>query len=517
MSDVGGMGNYFVPHPRYMKASLFPIDDPIDIMWSAAIFVATMYVGNLWGDYYSVAWVLGISLWLLTMSPVFRTKDERLYYLILIAPFIELGYVLKKGYIWKTGQRPNFPYEVHDFGSMGLIYDTNDKSYSLPFKVKGSRVGTYMLDEQWGWNRQLADIIERASISTGLRGLEFTFGYGIRSEDPFVVQYMLTALGNVDAVLPEALVTNKAPKDYTALDERFVNLRTIANEMEEMGLGAAKPTMTVTVTVKKSRKFEKILKKGVAYSEDLQGQTLIQVRNTLVSLLQNVYEDPQLMNGAEAQEYLYLQRTANPQVYYAEKMEAQAAAAMRQQEGSDADDDAVSVLNDTYHAPQQYIRAHPKCLAMDGTYGTTFRLTEVPLDQPPVDYFRDFSGIFDIPALYFSVSITGRTKKGSTQYATKDASSRVSKTFREMSGTEQDGIVAEEAAMKEEAERRRLRANYTVDFVPRITILSDDRAQLEKWAREADAQLQQRQLGPARVKWRFRQRREVLPGLLHLP
>lgn len=524
MSNSSEVGNYFVPHPRHMRASFFPITEFSDFVWTALVALAFGSLGSAWGEFSSIAWVLGFAFWVITMWPVVPSKDERLFFLVLIAPVIELAFVLRGGRIWSKGKKVKYPYEVREIGPMGLIYHLERKTYSMVFYVDGSTISTYDLVSQMGQNSQIAQIIRRASAITGLKGLQFTFGYDVRPEDPFAVRYMLANMGNVDVLLPEVLATSKPESEYTREDRRMIKLRGIANEMEMMALNAAKTTMSITVTVKDNRAFQKIIREGYVYNQDIRRQTLVQITNALAALLKTVYENPRMLNGDQAEEHLRMTRdVARIQDFYARKMLESAAAEEARLNGSHRPVEVIrpvqveTTVQDVFHAPEENITAHSDCLEMDGTYAALIKLVEFELDQPPVNYVRDFSDVFNVPALYFSVNVTGQSKKGSIQFLAKDASNTVSKTLRRMSDSERSGILAEEAALKEDEELRRLRTSYTVDFVPSVVILSDDRDALDLSVLETTGQFTERQLGPSRVTGRFRQYREVLSALSHIP
>lgn len=528
MSDASEVGNYFVPHPGRMRVSFFPITEVTDYVWSAFVAAAFYGLGLLWGDFSSIAWVLGAGFWVATMWPMIPSKDERLYYLALVAPVVELRYIFRRGKVWVKGQKERYPYQVHVIGPMGLIYHIFNRTYSMVFITQGSLISTLNLVAQRGQNGQMAQIIRRASASTGLKGLKINFGFDMRPEDPFAVRYMLAAMGNVNVILPDVLDKGVPERDYTRKERRLVKLRGVANEMEDMALAAAKVTMSITVTVKDNGKFQKILREGYAYNQDMSRQTLVQVRDTLAALLKTVWEDPRMLDGREAEEY---SRTrwdiAKSQTFYTQQMLQRAEEEERQMElkrtgglnalEQNAGVSSLQKQSQHFHSPEEYITAHADCLAMDGTYATTIKLTEMSLDQPPVDYIRDYSGIFNTPALFFSIDVMGQTKKGSIQYFGKDAQNSVKSVARQMAGAEKTGIAAEEAAQQEYEEMRRLRASYTIDFIPSITVLADNRDIMEQWAMATVAQNTEMQFGPARVTGRFRQVREVLPSLMHIP
>jgi len=519
MAKDAETGNYFVSHPTRMRVNFFPMDEASDYVWSVILIVLSIVFNALWQDFGAFAWLIGFVLWIITMWPVVPSKEERLYYLVFIAPFRELYQMYKKGVIWKNGQKEKFPYEVHEFGKMGLIYDTSKQTYSMVFGMTGSAASTLSLLGQYGHNAQIAEILRRASASTGLRGLQVTFGYDIRPENPLAVRYILSEMGDINVMLPEALMNDKPVEDYTAKDKREVALRQIANEMEMMALDASSVTMVYVITMQNNRVFRKILRSGEFYSHQVRRQSLIRIKETLTTLLRTVAQGIEMYDGDQAEEYLRKCRDIAHYYEYCGLINQQLAAG---EEGSEqdellTDEEKVKIL----HAPNEHIIANQDSLTMDGTSGSVVRITEFPLDQPPVNYVREYSSVFNLPAPFFSVNVTGKTKKGSVQSFTKETTNTLTDAARTMTGRQKRGVAQEEMETEREAEERRLRASYTIDFKPSVAILAADdengRDNLDLQVLATIDQLKEKGLGPVQVTGRFRQFNEVLSAITHIP
>ena len=513
MSTQEGVGNYFVPHPKRMRVNFFPIEDVSDYIWSIVLLFGGLTLSTFWGDFGVLAWLLFGVFWLFTMWPIFPSKDERLYYLIFISPFRELFQVYKKGVIWKKGQKDKYPYEVREFGKMGLIYNVSKGTYSMVFRMTGSLASTLSLVGQYGNNASIAEILRRASASTGLKGLQVTFGYSVRPENPFAVRYELAERGDINVILPESLMQEKPEEEYTAVDRREIFLRQIANEMEMMALDGTLVTMVYVVTINDSRVFRRILRQGEFYSQQVRRQSLIRIKETLTTLLRTVAQGVEMLNGDQAEEYLRQSRDVARAYEYYGLVNQRAA------EGEDTltKDEQTKLL----HAPSESITANADSLTMDGTSGTVIRLTEFPLDQPPVNFVREYSSVFDLPAPFFSVSITGKTKKGSVQSFAKSTGNTFADAARSVTGREKKGLAQQELESEREDEERRLRASYTIDFRPSVAILAADenksRDSLDLQVLATIDQLREKGLGPVHVTGRHRQYNEVLSTITHIP
>ncbi len=517
MAQNSGVGeNYFIPHPRTMRVNFFPFD-VFDYVWTSLIFVACLLLAQSWGDFGSLAWLVFGAIWFVTMWPIFPTMNERLYYLGLVAPFKELYFHRKKGYIWRKGQKEKYPYEVREFGKMGLIYTLDRQTYSMIFSMKGSPVAALSLVSQYGHNAQHAEILRRASASTGLRGLELTLGYDIRPENPFAVRYELALGGDLNVVLPEALVNGTPESEYTAKDHREVFRRQIANEMELMALDAPQVSMVAVFTIKDNRVFRRILRQGMFYSHQVRRETLVRIRENLTTLLRTVYEGVEMLNGDQAEEYLRKSRDiAEIYEFYSQMDEFYSDEEQRRTMQGD-ESFVPSSDRPVYHAPFDHIIANPESLTMDGTSIALIRLTEFPLDQPPVDYLREYSSVFNLPVPFFSLNVSGKTKKGSLQSFIKGPRETFMDTTLEMVGNAKGGSEQDEVNERREAERQRLKASYTIDFKPSVVILAANQEDLDSQVLSTIDLLREKNLGPVHVKGRFRQWREVLSTVTHLP
>jgi len=519
MAKDDGVGNYFVPHPTRMRVNFFPLDDVFDYVWSAILLCLAFVLDAQLQDFGTLAWLFVAILWTVTMWPIHPHKDERLYYLSLVAPLRELYSIYKKGVVWKIGQKEKFPYEVREFGKMGLVYDLNKGTYSMIFRMSGSAASTLSLVGQHGHNAQIGEILRRASASTGLKGLQVTFGYDIRPENPYAVRYILSQSGDINVILPEALVNGKPLEEYTAKDHRETSLRQIANEMELMALDATMPTMVYVVTMQDNRVFRRILRRKEFYSQQVRRQSLIRIKETLTTLLRTVGQGIEMLDGDQAEEYLRQCRDiALINEYYGLKHQKLAAEG---EFGTDSEALSSEEQNKVLHAPNNHIVANPDSLTMDGTSSTVIDITEFPLDQPPVNYVREYSSVFNLPATFSSVSITGKTKKGSVQSFGRETGNLFGDAARSLTGREKRGVAREEMETEREQEERRLRASYTIDFKPSVAILAADnengREDLEIQVLATIDQLREKGLGPVPVTGRFRQFNRVLSAITHIP
>lgn len=522
-------GNYYVPHPLKRKADFFPIEDLSDFMWIAFVLTSVSIIANqVVDEFRSIVYLIGAVFLILTLYPVFEKKHERLYYLFVVAPILELYYILRRGKIYRDGDKEKWPYEVRAFGDIGLIYHLDKGTYSMVFKTSGSTMSTMNLTAQMGQNSMLAKIIRRASAATKLRGMKISFGYDIRPENPFAVSYMLAKTGAPNVLLPEAVMSGKPLESYTRQDRRETYLRQIANEMEEMAFYATRPdNMVFVVTIKDNRVFRKILRRGEGWTGEVRNQTIFLIRETLTLLLKKVAQDVRLITGPEAEEYLQVARSITDayQMYTEQHLHN---AALHEQQEEDAVPDALIELesgetekpSEEYRfapAPQREITAYSDALSMDGTYGTVIELTEFPLDQPPVDYLRDYSPVFNLPADFFTLNVMGQTKKGSLQSFTHDLGNLMSDSTRSLLGREKQGLKAELLQEKRDEEAHRLNTTYTINFTAEVAILATDREKLEDQALRSINLLGEETMGPARVTGRFRQFKALRAAITHIP
>jgi hypothetical protein len=529
MSDRSDEANHFIITPTRQRINFFPLVG-LDWPWTYIIaFIVLIFVAFN-GEYANLVIAAGATVWVLTMLPAPK-KDERIYYLFLVAPFKELFLALKKGVDWEATARQKkvlnaqgkYPYEVRVFGSMGLVYHLFDRTYSMVFRVSGSNISVENLITQHGMNARFGDLVIKASAITKLKGLLVTFGYDHRPVNPYEVENVFAERGALDAVRPLALAENKDIEDYTPYDRRMAFHHQLYNEMIQMPALGSAPQMVYVVTVDDNRKFRNILKRSQFYQSELRNQPLIRIKNTIMSQLSMLAEGVEMLDGFAAEEYLRRAWDIELEGYFDE-------IEIRLAESIDNTSGETEYDNENNHAPRESIVAHSDRLQLDGTHISTIKLTEGPLDQSPVNFIRDYTSVFDLPARYYSVSVTAQTRKGSAQYTRREAAGTVASVATSMLDAGPSGVKRERMEEERDEGMRLLDASpYTADYSIRIAILnthpytveSDDPDNpiigLEDEVTNCIDALTKDRLGPEAVTMRFRQKMEALSTITHIP
>lgn len=529
MLDRKNDTNYFVVTPTRPRTNFFPLVG-WDYPWTVLMSIITLLFIAQYRDLSNLVVAIGLVVWVVTMLPA-RKKEERVYFLFLVAPFIELILTLKSGVDWKSSNKQKsaansarkYPYEIREFGSMGLVYNLFDHTYSMIFEVTGSNISVENLVTQYGMNARFGDLFLKASAITKLKGLLITFGFDIRPESPYEIENVFAARGALDVVKPLAQAEAKDIKDYTQYDHRMAFYHQLYKEMVSMTKPASSPQMVYVVTVDDSRKFRSILKKSKYYSSEMRKQPLIRIKNTIMSQLSLLADDVKVLDGFSAE--LYLRRAWDVKLEgYFEEIELRLASSIDETGGEYEYD------QENNHAPREIIAMHPDRLQMDGTHLSTIVLTENPLDQSPVNFVRDYTSVFDLPANYYSVSVTAKTKKGSRQYNVRAASSTIASVSTDILDAGVSGVRRERMEQERDEGMRMLDASlYTADYTIRIAILNaepftletDDpdkpRIGLEDEVISCVDALTKDGLGPEPVTMRFRQKMEALSAVTHIP
>ncbi len=522
---------YFVSHPRTPKRSIFPLTTA-DIMWIWIIAIVAAYIGSFFVGFQNLVYIGAFIFVFATLMPA-PGGDDSWYYITLVAPIRNFLIWRRHDVIWKEGMSDDmYPYKVHVFHDIALVYYTVRRTYSVVFLVGGSNISTLKLGGQMGVHASIKDVIEKAAVQTGIDGIRINYGYDILPGNPFDVSYANIERVNLNALSKSLRITDKPEGEYSPEEKRWSFRRQLLNEMEEAGVQGTNPRMVYTVTFKNNRVFRKILKRKVFWSSDLRKQSLVSVRDTLTKLLGGIYEDVQVLGQEALEAYLRQARdVAKIHFYYGENHLAMV-------EAEDKDEN-VMFPSDRF-APSQHIIAKNDRLQIDGTLATVFELDEFPLDQPPVNYVRDFSGVFDLPVMFFSTDIAGKSRSGRARRVFVDVANTFGDQGMKFIGRERSSRKEAKVEESREQEAERIDRKYTVDFKPTVAVYgvtdTNDFQRLynrylnspefsgmtpeEIFAyevKQADNHLDLHGLEPVRVKGRFRQMETVLGTIMHIP
>lgn len=512
----------YVKHPTKMRANFLNLDEPGDMPWTILVGITAFALISFGYVGVTIGVIAAVAVWIISMLR-WGKQAERIYAMLFVVPFKEFALEKRKGIIFrattdskrvrrKKSLETAYPYEVREYDNMGLVYHKRRATLTMIFVASGSAMSSLSLSRQFAFNQRIAGTILRASAAVGIKGLELCFGLNIRPGSPYEVSDNLLEYGNMDALVPKALSDNKPLEDYT--DEDFMNdfLSRVAidlqNEMSENGPDAQ---IVFTVTIKESRALRRISqrKSGEYELREIRNEPLVRIRDTVLEQWGRVADDVRMLNGDEVEAHL---RTSRDIVmvkdFYDDQNDRTTSA------------DPADAAERNFHAPMSSITAEKESLEIDSTHMASFKLTGFPdqMDEPPVDFIRERTSVYAIPAEYYSVSIQMRTQKTGWQYRLAEGGANLRGAAGSLIGARTSGPRVERREQESYEELTKLDGTvYSVSFIPIVTVLATNAEDLEDAAYACHKTLSVEQFEPVRITGRFRQLDTVLSAITHIP
>ena len=314
-----------------------------------------------------------------------------------------------------------FPLEVRgmvlrDSSEVGLIFHKQKRTYSMVFKIDGSRFRSMSHMNQYLTIMGFADIIKQATVTAGLRGLNIAMGVRNRPQDQWLIPETMKKVASMEVIMPEAILSEKNPEAYTLDDKINVALYEMQAEgFAELTVQSYSTDMMVVVTVKENddlrKAFETKNKKNEMSEKVFRRLPITRIKNIVFPKLNNLVGGGTIILDVQgAERYLRKARdVATLFHYYNEAEEQLILNKERQRAGIEVAED---VIYDRY-LPVSHIISSKTGVNIDGTYATVLDMTEFPREEAFAHAMADLT---DAVSRFTSFSVIGQSHSSNLEY-----------------------------------------------------------------------------------------------------
>jgi hypothetical protein len=498
-----------IRHPRTRRARFFAFSG-LDGPWTIVCGVIGLAVALLLdhGSQFGLAIVAAAIVWAWTMtvpkrsavgSHKFKLNDRRYQWPIFMVK--EAVHAIQKGVVWIASAKEVEQLEaqqVDESTTIGLPYHQGKGTYSMVFKADGSHFSSLSRAELYLEIIKISQMITKATATAGIGGLNIGMGVRNRPQDQWLLPEMMLEVGDINAILPEALLTGKSEKEYTLEDKQNMFLYKLQQQFPQVTVQSYDVDMVIVVTVKQNSVLKRSSNNQKMTVKEMKRLPIMRIRDIVLPLLERQIGDVTILDLEGAERYLRKARDVTTLYEYYESAHSSIAHARRKEMGlEDAAVDESRVETYDRYLPNSHIIVSKDHLHIDGTYIGVIDLTTFPADEV---YAHEMPFLYDAISRWSSMSVIGRTVSSNGEYTVSNTASSVMSDVFDAVGRLRSGPRAER---KEAEQTDRLtemdRSGFNQDYVVRFATLATSEDDLEEeLALDFDRLLGQG-LGPERV------------------
>lgn len=310
-----------------------------------------------------------------------------------------------------------FPLEVRGFAishdaNIGLIYNKTKMTYSMVFKASGSKVRDASRKSQYNTVLRYAGLIKKATATAGLRGLNVSMGIRNRPQDQWLIPETMLEVGDLDVILPQALIEEKPVSDYTEDDQMDMELNELLADLAELGVQSYSVDMMIVITVKENDALRKAYKNAKMSEKEYRRLPIVRIQNVVLPTLNRIVGGGVEILDVEGAER-YLRKALDVSTLFYFYGDAEETTVLKRERAEAGIEEVVDSSKYNRYLPKGHIISTNTSVNVDGTYGSVLDMTTFPKGEL---YVHDMPVLTDAEARWSSFSVIGQTVRSGLEY-----------------------------------------------------------------------------------------------------
>lgn len=310
-----------------------------------------------------------------------------------------------------------FPLEVRGFAvskdaNIGLIYNKSKMTYSMVFTADGSKVRDASRKSQYNTIMRYAGLIKKATATAGLRGLNVSMGIRNRPQDQWLIPETMLEVGDLDVILPEALINEKPTDEYTLDDKMDIELNELLADFAELGVQSYSVDMMVVITVKENDALRKAYKDATMSEKDYRRLPIVRIQNVILPTLNRIVGGGVEILDVEGAER-YLRKALDVSTLFYFYGDAEETKVLKRERVEAGIEEVVDYSKFNRYLPKGHIISTNTSLNVDGTFGSVLDMTTFPKGEL---YAHDMPALTDAESRWSSFSVIGQTVRSGLEY-----------------------------------------------------------------------------------------------------